>query len=161
MKSSLNQNVYGQARGFAAIGLQAITKQPNVGGVLRAAHCYGAGLIVVNGKFERTAEDTTKAYRHIPMIQAADLFDAVPYDCVPVAVDLLDDATPLFTFTHPERAYYIFGPENGTLGKSITDRCKHKVYIPTNYCMNLAATVNVVLYDRMLKRDSGIRARAA
>jgi tRNA(Leu) C34 or U34 (ribose-2'-O)-methylase TrmL len=26
------------------------------------------------------------------------------------------------------------------------------IYIPTRYCMNLAATVNVVLYDRMAKR---------
>ena len=138
-------------RGYAAIGCARITKQPNVGGLLRAAHCYGARLIVVNGVFKRTAEDTTKAYRHIPMIQAEDLLDATPYDCVPVAVDLIDGAVSLIDFKHPERAFYIFGPENGTLGRSVTDRCKHKVYIPTNFCMNLAATVNVVLYDRLAK----------
>ncbi len=27
----------------------------------------------------------------------------------------------------------------------------HVVYVPTRHCMNLAATVNVVLYDRLSK----------
>src|SRR5690606_30290164 len=73
-------------------------------------------------------------------------------DCVPVAVDLLEGATPLCEYTHPERAFYIFGPEDGTLGKAVTSWCRDVVYIPTNYCMNLAATVNVVLYDRLAKQ---------
>jgi tRNA(Leu) C34 or U34 (ribose-2'-O)-methylase TrmL len=138
-------------RGYAAIGCRAITKDANVGGVLRAAHCYGASLICVAGPFTRQASDTTKAFRHIPMLQVNDLMDAIPYDCVPVAVDLLADASSLIDFVHPQRAFYIFGPENGTLGKNITDKCKHKVFVPTNYCMNLAATVNVILYDRLAK----------
>jgi len=81
-----------------------------------------------------------------------DIFSVTTYDAVPVAVDLLDGATPLPEFTHPDRAFYIFGPEDGTLGKRIVNRCKSKIYIPTRSCMNLAATVNVVLYDRILKR---------
>lgn len=139
-------------RGYAAIGLQEVQKDGNFGGLLRAAHCYGVGLVVIAGRFIREVTDTTKAYRHIPVLQGQDdVFSAIPFDCVPVAVDLLPDAESLVTFKHPERAYYIFGPEAGTLGKKITDRCKYKVYVPTNYCMNLAATVNVVLYDRLAK----------
>lgn len=65
-----------------------------------------------------------------------------------------NDARNLVGFHHPERACYIFGPEDGTLGKSITDRCKFKVQIPTAYCMNLAATVNVVLYARLAKQEA-------
>lgn len=93
-----------------------------------------------------------KAYRHIPLLRLADLLDAIPYDCVPVAVDLVDCAKPLPEYVHPERAYYIFGPEDGTLGKRILERCRDVVYVPTEGCMNLAACVNVVLYDRMAKR---------
>ena len=78
--------------------------------------------------------------------------DAIPFDCDPVAVDLLADARPLPGFTHPERAFYIFGPEDGTLGKAITARCVHKVYIPTKHCLNLAMAANTVLYDRAAKR---------
>lgn len=124
----------------------------NVGSVLRAAHCYGAALVAQTGKrYHGVSTDTTKAYRHLPLLSVDDLFSVVPHDCVPVAVDILDDARSLVTYTHPERAFYIFGPEDGTLGKAITDRCRDKVFVPTAFCMNLAAAVNVVLYDRAAK----------
>lgn len=80
------------------------------------------------------------------------LHDAIPFDCVPVAVDLVEGARALHEYVHPERAFYIFGPEDGTLGKPVLEWCRDVIYIPNNYCMNLAATVNVVLYDRMIKQ---------
>lgn len=145
-------------RGFAAIGLVNPKNSANVGSVLRAAGCYGAAMVAISGNrperfMGRLATDTQKAYRHLPVLRIEDVFDAVPYDCIPVAVDLVPGARNLVDFTHPERAFYIFGPEDGTLGKAITDRCKYAVQIPTFYCMNLAACVNVVLYDRLAKRQ--------
>jgi tRNA(Leu) C34 or U34 (ribose-2'-O)-methylase TrmL len=115
-------------RGFAAIALVNPKSRENVGSALRAAGCYDASLVVIAGKrpeyyMGRIPTDTQKAYRHIP------------------------------TFVHPERGYYIFGPEDGTLGVAITDRCKFKVQVSTKFCMNLAATVNVLLYDRLSKQE--------
>lgn len=103
-------------------------------------------------RYKRSATDTQAAYRHIPLIHVDSLRDAIPFDCVPIAVDLIPGARVLGDYVHPERAFYIFGPEDGTLGKSITEWCRDVVYVPTKFCMNLAATVNVVLYDRMVKR---------
>jgi tRNA(Leu) C34 or U34 (ribose-2'-O)-methylase TrmL len=141
-------------RGYAAIGLHMPKNPHNVGSVLRAAHCYGAALVAQTGKRYRSAStDTMKAYRHLPLLNVDDLFAAVPHDCVPVAVDMLPGARPLVTYTHPERAFYVFGPEDGTLGKAVTDRCRDVVFVPTAFCMNLAACVNVVLYDRMAKME--------
>lgn len=141
-------------RGYAAIGLHMPKTPANVGSVLRAVGCYDAALVISSGlRYRRSATDTQKTYRHIPFLEGVEnLMDNIPFDCIPIAVDLLDDAKSLVDFKHPERAFYVFGPEDGTLGKSITDRCKYKIYIPTSYCMNLAATVNVVLYDRMVKQ---------
>ena len=140
-------------RGYAAIGLHQPKTPANVGSVLRAAQCYGSSLVVLSGqRYRRSCTDTTAAYKHIPLVQCDNLRDAIPFDCVPVAVDLIDGARPLHTYTHPERAFYIFGPEDGTLGPRITSWCRDVVYVPTSYCMNLAATVNVVLYDRLVKR---------
>ena len=144
-------------RGYSAIGLFNPKDRLNVGSVLRAAGCYEASLIAVSGKrpanyIGRIATDTQKAYKHIPVIRCDDLHDVIPYDCIPVAVDLIDGAKPLHQYQHPERAFYIFGPEDGTLGKQVTQWCKDCVYVPTKFCMNLAATVNVVLYDRARKR---------
>lgn len=140
-------------RGYAAVGLNMPKTNANVGSALRAAACYGASMVAASGRrYGGSPTDTLKAYRHIPFIQAEDLHSVIPYDCVPVAVDLIEGARELSKYTHPERAFYVFGPEDGTLGKETLKWCRDVIYIPTHYCMNLAATVNVVLYDRMVKR---------
>lgn len=139
-------------RGYAAIGLHNPKTAINVGSALRAAQCYDAAFVAHTGQRYRSAStDTMKAYRHLPLIGVDDLFSVIPHDCVPVAVDLLDDARDLTNYIHPERAFYIFGPEDGTLGHKITDKCRDKIFVPTRWCMNLAACVNVILYDRMAK----------
>ena len=140
-------------RGFAAIGLDNPKTPANVGAALRAAGVYGAAFVAASGgRLHPGSTDTMKAYRHLPLLRPSDLFDLLPYDCVPVAVDLIEGATPLHEYQHPERAYYIFGAEDATLGARIIDRCRDVVYVPTNGCMNLAATVNVILYDRLAKQ---------
>lgn len=140
-------------RGCTVIALVNPKCPANVGGVARAISCYDANMLVISGmRFRKFPTDTKKAWRHIPVVETDDVFDAIPYGCVPVAVDLLPDAKPLDKYHHPESAFYIFGPEDRTLGKTITNRCRDKVMIPTRFCMNLAATVNVVLYARCVQR---------
>ena len=139
-------------RGFAAVGLYVPKNNINVGAVLRAAQCYRAALVVIQGrKRVRYPTDTCKAWRHHPVIFTDNLLDSIPYDAVPVAIECVESAKSLVNYTHPERAFYVFGPEDGTLPKDILSRCRDVIQIPTNGCMNLAATANVVLYDRLLK----------
>lgn len=140
-------------RGFACVALQEPKFDMNVGGALRAAQVYGANMLVVSGqRFEREATDSMKAYRHLPVLRVDDVFAALPFDCVPVAVDIVMNACPLPRYCHPPRAFYVFGAEDRTLGEKVLSRCRDRIVIPTTHCMNLAATVNVVLYDRMAKR---------
>ena len=139
-------------RGYAAIGLDNPKNSVNVGSALRAAGVFGAVFVAASGRrYGSGPTDTMKHYRHLPLLRPADVFDILPYDCVPVAVDLIEGAIPLHEYKHPERAYYIFGAEDATLGERTLSRCRDVVYVPTNGCMNLAATVNVVLYDRLAK----------
>ena len=142
-------------KGYSAIGLTRPKFAGNVGSVLRAAYCYGASLVAIQGDRTqiREAADTPNAWQHMPVLRGDDLRAFIPYDCIPVAVDLVDDAVPLPAFQHPRRAFYVFGPEDGTLGKATLDWCPMRVMVPTRMCMNLAATVNVILYDRMAKAD--------
>lgn len=142
-------------RGYSAVGLINPKTEANVGGSLRAAHCYGASLVGIQGqRYKRQASDTTAAYRSIPLLHAEDIFSLIPYDCIPVAVEINEKSVSLPRFTHPERCFYIFGPEDGSIQKQIIGRCKFTVSIPTRFCMNLASTVNVVLYDRMVKNEN-------
>lgn len=142
-------------RGYAAIGLVRPKDVANVGAVLRAAYCYNAAMVAIQGDRTpvRSSQDTPQAWRHIPVMRGDDLRSLIPFSAVPVAVDLVDDAISLPAFQHPQRAFYVFGPEDGTLGKSTLDWCEHRIMVPTRTCMNLAATVNVVLYDRLAKAD--------
>jgi len=143
-------------RGYAAIGLDHPKTNINVGSALRAAGVYGAAFVAATGnRYGRLSTDTMKHYRHLPFLQPKSLYDVVPFGCTPVAVDLLEEATPLPEYVHPERAFYIFGAEDATLYAPVTDWCRDTIYVPTNGCMNLAATVNVVLYDRFAKSFSG------
>lgn len=143
-------------RGYSVIALDNPKCLANLGGALRAAHCYGASLILIGGqrmlRIKRLVTDTMKAYRHIPVMLVDDVTEHIPYDCVPVAVDLVANATPLPEYRHPPRAVYFFGPEDGTLGERVLKRCRDRIMVPTTGCMNLAATTNVVLYDRAAKQ---------
>lgn len=139
-------------RGYAAIGLDRPKDKLNLGGVLRAAGCYGASLVVVSGdRMGKYQTDTMKAWKHIPCQETDDLLAAIPFGAIPVVVELHERAKSLVTFHHPERAFYIFGPEDGSVSKDIVDKCQLVVKVPIQFCMNLAATVNVVLYDRLAK----------
>ena len=147
-----------ERRGYAAVGLWNPKSAANVGSVLRAVACFNAKLVVVQGvRYHNSHTDTPKAYRHLPLIETEDLQSLVPFDCVPVAIEITDWARSLDAYQHPERAFYVFGPEDGSLPKEVLKWCRDVVRIPTNGCLNLAASANVVLYDREAK---WLRARA-
>lgn len=140
-------------RGYAAIGLDRTKDPANLGGALRAAGCYQASMVMLSGgRMGKYAADTMKTWRHLPCLEVDDLLKNVPYGAMPVAVEISNRAKPLDSFTHPQAAFYIFGPEDGSIKNEIIERVPLVVSIPTHGCMNLAATVNVVLYDRLAKQ---------
>lgn len=149
-------------RGFSCIGLDNPKTDINVGSVLRAAGVFECAMVAISGRrYGRSRTDTMGAYRYIPFLRVDNLHDVIPYDCVPVAVELTGLAEPLIEYKHPERAFYVFGAEDATLGARVLSWCRDMVYIPTNGCLNLAACVNVVLYDRLYKENVDGEPRAA
>lgn len=139
-------------RGYSAVGLHNCKDNLNIGSALRAVGCYGASFLAVSGsRYERSRTDTGKIYKHTPMFHCDNLRHMIPFKCKTVAIDIVEGAVPLREYSHPERGFYIFGPEDGTLGIDIIRWCDDVVKVDTRFCMNLAATVNVVLYDRMSK----------
>lgn len=147
-------------KAHAYIGLVNPKSPTNVGMVMRAAGCYEADAVFYSGvRFDRArkfATDTKNAQSKIPLTHVENLMEAPVASAKFVAIELIEGATPLMDFVHPEQAFYIFGPEDGSLKKEIVDYCDHVVYIPTVGCMNLAATVHVVLYDRMSKSGKAV-----
>lgn len=140
------------------IGLTNPKNPSNIGSVMRAAGCYRANAVFYTGeRYARAAKfhtDTKDRSRDIPLAGVECLLDAVPVGAKVICVDLIEGAIPLPDFKHPENAFYIFGPEDGTISQQVIDRADAVVYVPTVGCMNLAASVNVLLYDRLAKSNS-------
>ena len=138
-----------------SIGLINPKSPTNVGAVMRAAGCYRVGSVFYTGeRYVRAARfntDTQNVSREIPLAGVTCLLECIPANTKIVCVEFVEGATLLTEYQHPNKAFYIFGPEDGTIDQEIIDRADAVVYVPTIGCMNLAASVNVVLYDRMAK----------
>ena len=133
----------------------------NVGAAVRAASCYGIGQVWFSGdrvqlvgerRFRLPREERMRGYQDVELRHSDQPFDAFDATAVPVAVELRRNAESLIDFVHPERAVYVFGPEDGSLDRAVLGLCHRFVVIPTRHCTNLAAAVYTVLYDRHAKR---------
>ncbi|MCG9696306.1 RNA methyltransferase [Shewanella sp. Isolate11] len=148
---------------LVTIGLVNPKSPTNVGGVMRAAGCYQADEVRYTGKRyalaashrgEQYNTDTKRVSRNIPLIGVDNLLDGLDEDTQVICVDLVEGAIPLPEFQHPDKAIYLFGPEDGTIDQSLVDNADAVVYVPTVGCMNLASSVNVLLYDRLAKSNT-------
>jgi len=142
-----------------SLGLINPKSPDNVGSDLRAAANYGADQVFYTGnrypraieRKARVVDMSRKVSKDVPISQQDCLIDAVTENMKIVCVEFALNATPLPEFEHPENALYIFGPEDGSIDQAIIDQADDVVYVPTVGCMNLSASVNVLLYDRLVK----------
>src|SRR5215210_314259 len=131
----------------------------NVGMVVRLASCYGLKQVWFTG--ERVSldisyrkrlprEERMKGYADVEIINYDYPFEQFT-EVVPVAVEVRKNSESLHSFEHPPNAVYVFGPEDGSVAKPHIGHCHRFVVIPTRHCLNLAAAVATVLWDRQYK----------
>ena len=125
----------------------------NAGNLFRTAHAFGASfLFSFNADYSvnKAKSDTSVAPRNVPWYDFSSAEDLkLPGGCALVGVEFLEDAVELPVFRHPTNAAYILGPEMGNLSPEILERCQHVVKIPTIFCLNVATTGAIILYDRL------------
>lgn len=104
----------------------------NVGMVVRLASCYGYKQVWFTGdrvgfdldKRKRLPrEERMKGYKDVEMISHERPLDMFPSDVVPVAIEVRKNSERLQDFVHPEKAVYIFGPEDGSVPSAVLNRC--------------------------------------
>jgi tRNA(Leu) C34 or U34 (ribose-2'-O)-methylase TrmL len=137
------------------IGLTNPKSPTNVGAIFRAAGCFQADSIIYTGdRYDRGSAyctDTQNLSKSIPLTRVECLLESAPENAKIVVIELAENAISLADFQHPENAFYVFGPEDGSVKQKVLNQADSVVYIPTKGSLNLAATVNVVLYDRLAK----------
>lgn len=142
-------------RGYFGIGVEGISKEGNVGNLVRSAHAFGASFFFAIAPVvdiqEMRVSDTSDAFDHLPYYQydSAAKLD-LPKKCALVGVEFVDESVPLPSFRHPVRAAYILGPEMGSLSPAVLKRCDHVVKIPMKFCINVGVAGALVMYDRMI-----------
>jgi tRNA G18 (ribose-2'-O)-methylase SpoU len=144
-------------RGFFGLGVERISKPMNVGNLFRSAHAFGADFIfaIAPAVDIRAIQksDTSETWKHVPLYEFASVDAlALPRGCELVGVELLDEAIDLPSFTHPERAAYVLGPERGDLSQELAARCAHVVRIPMKFCVNVGVAGAILMYDRLITR---------
>lgn len=146
------------------IGLLNPKSPDNVASVMRAAGNFRVdGVFYTGSRYPRALRLNTrqpdmsrKVSQDIPLSEVDDFLSNISGELKVVCVEFAENAITLPDYEHPEHALYIFGPEDGTISQDIVDRADAVVYVPTVGCMNLAATVNVVLYDRLAKSSEDL-----
>ncbi len=140
---------------MVSIGLINPKSAENIASVLRACSGFEASSIFFTGQRSRYAQafnpDTQQMRKKIGLVGVDSIMEMAPKGSRKVVVELVENAIPLPEYIHPENAFYIFGPEDGTVSTSIINESDDVIFIPCRHNLNLAAAANIVLYDRMAK----------
>ncbi|VAW51804.1 RNA methyltransferase, TrmH family [hydrothermal vent metagenome] len=149
------------------IGLIDPKSPENVESVMRLAGNFSVDSVYFSGeRYPKaaklkpcTVDMSRKVSRAIPLTQVDNFIDDpivyMPNNLKIVCVEFAENAILLPEYQHPKNALYIFGSEDSTITQQLIDRADDVVYVPTVSCMNLSATVSVVLYDRLAKSSQG------
>ena len=142
-------------RGYFGIGVEGITKEYNLGNLVRSAHAFGASFFfVIRPELDVNAvrvSDTSGAFDHMPLhiwdsVEEMDL----PEGCQLVAVELTEDSVELPSFRHPMRAAYVLGPEMGDVSPELMEKAAHVIKIPMKFCVNVGVAGALAMYDRTI-----------
>ena len=140
-----------------SLGLVNPKSASNVASILRACSGFGASSVFYSGNRFGYAKDfnadTQNMRKKIPTIGIDNLLSAKPKGSQVVVIELVENAIPLPEFEHPENAFYILGPEDGSVPESLIQAADSVVFIPCDHNLNLGAAANIVLYDRLSKQN--------
>lgn len=135
----------------------------NAGAAFRACAAWNVPQLWISGSRLRAQisknrlprEERMRIYKDEVTLNWDDkFFDRFPSDVTPVAVEVMPSAEPLtLDWEHPEKALYVFGPEDGSIPSVVLRHCHRFLILPSDHCLNLSAAVNLVLGHRRLSRQ--------
>jgi len=143
-----------------AIAAWGISKEHNVGTLVRTAHAAAAAEVILLGDREWNVEAARTADLYTDIVQ-------LPADPGAfrthlemrrwnlVAVELTEDSTNLFDAHYPDRPCFVLGAEIGGIPSELLNDAELIVQIPQwglVPCLNLAVAGSIVVYDYLAKR---------
>lgn len=143
-----------------AIAAWNISKEHNVGSLVRTAHAVAAEEVVLVGDRDWNVEAarTAELYTTVTMLPDLRSFREHLHDHSwnLVAVELDGRAVPLFDARYPERPCFVLGAELGGVPPELLDEADLIVQVPQwglVPSLNLAVAGSIVLYDYLSKLE--------
>jgi tRNA G18 (ribose-2'-O)-methylase SpoU len=143
-----------------AIAAWNISKEHNVGSLVRTAHATAATEVLLVGEREWNIEAARTAELYTTIVQPADLDGFRSHlrerQWNLVAVELHDKAVNLFEARYPERPCFLLGAELGGVPEELIDESKLVVQIPQwglVPSLNVAIAGSIVVFDYLSKLD--------
>ena len=65
---------------------------------------------------------------------------------------MVDSATPIKNFKHPNQACYLLGGEKDGLSLEAIEKCNEIVYLPGERSLNVSVAGSIVIFDRIMKK---------
>jgi tRNA G18 (ribose-2'-O)-methylase SpoU len=141
-----------------AIAAWNISKDHNVGSLVRTAHATAASELLLVGEREWNVEAARTAELYTTIVHLADaeafLSRLAERTWNLVAVELDDRAVNIFEADYPDRPCFLLGAELGGIPETLIERASLVVQIPQwglVPSLNLAVAGSIVLYDYLSK----------
>ncbi len=141
-----------------AIGLWNLTKNWNIGNLIRTANAFLCGEILLIGSEGFDASGSAGIHRFEPMrhFASTDAFwhyaHGAGYEVVAVEIDARAEWLP--RLAHPKKPLFLFGSELEGLPETLIDQADHRVMIPQYGlipCLNVNVSCSIVLYDHVTR----------
>jgi tRNA G18 (ribose-2'-O)-methylase SpoU len=149
-------------RGLRPFSLAAweISKEHNVGSLIRTAHAAAAQEVALLGEREWNIEAARTADLYTRVVQLPAEFGALRAFLEAgrwnlVAVELAEQSTNLFDAEYPGRPCFLLGAEIGGIPLAVLREAELVVQIPQwglVPCLNLAVAGSIVVYDYLASR---------
>ncbi len=143
-----------------AVAAWEISKEHNVGTLVRTAHAAAAAEVILLGDREWNVEAARTAENYTEIVQLPAEPDALRRHLARsgwtlVAVELAEGSVSLFDASYPERPCFLLGAELGGIPDELIADAGLVVQIPQwglVPCLNLAVAGSIVIYDYLGKR---------
>jgi tRNA G18 (ribose-2'-O)-methylase SpoU len=137
-----------------AVAMENLTKEWNLGNLIRTANAFLCGEIILVGNetFDATGGGGVYRFERMRHFADADTFfaHAVEAGYTTIAVEIDARAELLHRFVYPPKPLFLFGSELRGLSPALADRCQARLMVPQYGlipCLNVNITCSIVLYD--------------
>jgi len=137
-----------------AIAVENLTKEWNIGNLIRTANAFLCSEIILVGSdvFDETGSGQVYRFERMRHFRDHESFHAYAKQAgySVIAVEIGEDAELLHQFVYPRKPLFLLGSELRGLSPELIEHAEHRLMIPQYGlipCLNVNVSCSIVLYD--------------